>query len=56
MLLNKIVLQADSENHKSIAVAHRLGFVLEATLKQQVRYQDTFKDMCIFAKFNLENN
>lgn len=56
MLLNKIVLQADSENNKSIAVAHRLGFVLEATLKQQVRYQDTFKDMCIFAKFNLENN
>ena len=55
MLLNKIILQVDSENHKSIAVAHRLEFVWEATL-QQIRYQDTFKDMCIFAKFNPENN
>ncbi len=56
MLLHKVILQADSENDKSIAVAHRLGFLLEATLKQQVRYQDTFKDMCIFAKFNPKNN
>lgn len=52
MGINKIILQADSENSKSIAVAHRLGFVFEATLKSQIRYRDTYKNLNIFAKFN----
>ena len=50
--LNKLVLQAESENEKSIAIAKRLGFVREGTLKQQVAYGDEFKDLNIYGLLN----
>ncbi|MDN6069270.1 MULTISPECIES: GNAT family protein [Leuconostoc] len=48
---HKIILRSDSENGKSIAVAHRLNFTLEAILKDQITYNDDFKDLNIFVKF-----
>lgn len=50
--LNKLVLQAESENEKSIAIAKRLGFVREGALKQQVAYGDEFKDLNIYGLLN----
>ena len=50
--LHKIILQADSENDKSIAVAQRLGFKHEGSLKDQITYQNQFKTLEVFAKFS----
>jgi len=49
--LHKVILQTDSENTKSIEIANRLGFSLEAILKDQIFYDKQFKDLNIFAKF-----
>ncbi len=50
--LHKIILEADSENNKSIAVANRLGFTFEAKLKGQIYYHGTYKDLNIYVQFN----
>ncbi|MBZ5984375.1 GNAT family N-acetyltransferase [Leuconostoc gelidum subsp. gasicomitatum] len=50
--LHKIILEADSENNKSIAVANRLGFAFEAKLKDQIYYHGVYKDLNIYVQFN----
>ncbi|CAM3095714.1 GNAT family N-acetyltransferase [Leuconostoc rapi] len=56
LAIHKIILEADSENNKSIAVAERLNFTFEATLKDQIRYRDTYKDLNVYVRFNNNTN
>jgi len=48
---HKLILQADASNFKSIAIAKALGFQHEATLKQQIVCNKSFRDLSIFVKF-----
>lgn len=49
--LHKIVVMADSVNEKSKAIPERLGFIHEATLKDEVYMNGDFKDLDVYAKF-----
>lgn len=42
---------ADSVNEKSKAIPERLGFIHEATLKDEVYMNGDFKDLDVYAKF-----
>ena len=48
----RVEVRVDSNNHKSVAIPQRLGFVLEGTLRQDARHHLTneLRDTLIFAK------
>lgn len=48
--LHKITIIAESENIKSRAVAERLNFEYEATLKEHLIYKEDFKDFVLYSK------
>ncbi|HEY0222348.1 MAG TPA: GNAT family protein [Lactovum miscens] len=50
--LNKLTIIAESENSKSRAVAERLNFEYEATLKEHLIYNNEFKDYIVYSKFS----
>jgi ribosomal-protein-serine acetyltransferase len=52
--LNKVIIQADSENQASQAVAKRLGFKQEAVLKEHLYQKQQFSDLVVYAKFASE--
>lgn len=52
--LNKVIIQADSENQASQAVAKRLGFKQEAVLKEHLYQEQQFSDLVVYAKFASE--
>lgn len=45
MGLNRVQLRVSPENHRSKAVARRLGFTYEGTLRQVARMNDRFEDL-----------
>jgi ribosomal-protein-serine acetyltransferase len=47
--LNRVELRADVENVRSRALAERLGFRLEGTLRQALRLSDGFHDDALYA-------
>jgi ribosomal-protein-serine acetyltransferase len=47
--LNRVEIRADVENLRSRAVAERLGFVQEGTLRQALRLADGFHDDVLYA-------
>lgn len=49
--LHKLSIIAESDNNKSRAVAERLNFEHEATLKEHLIYNDEFKDLIVYSKF-----
>ncbi|MCB8945590.1 MAG: GNAT family N-acetyltransferase [Ardenticatenaceae bacterium] len=52
----RVEIRVDSNNHKSIAIPKRLGFALEATLRNEARHHVTneLRDTLIFAKVRVE--
>jgi RimJ/RimL family protein N-acetyltransferase len=52
----RVEIRVDSNNYKSIAIPKRLGFALEATLRNESRHHVTneLRDTLIFAKVRLE--
>ena len=48
ILLHKILIKCDSKNLKSAAVPKRLGFTLEATLRDDRLKGDNYRDTLIF--------
>ena len=53
----RVEIRVDSNNHKSIAIPQRLGFVLEGTLHQEARHHLTneLRDTLIFAKIKVDD-
>ena len=53
----RVEIRVDSNNHKSIAIPKRLGFALEATLRNESRHHltNTLRDTLIFAKIRMED-
>jgi ribosomal-protein-serine acetyltransferase len=47
--LNRVEIRADVENLRSRALAERLGFVYEGTLRQALRLADGFHDDVVYA-------
>jgi ribosomal-protein-serine acetyltransferase len=47
--LNRVEIRADVENVRSRALAERLGFRLEGTLRQALRLSDGFHDDALYA-------
>jgi ribosomal-protein-serine acetyltransferase len=47
--LNRVEIRADVQNIRSRAVAERLGFVHEGTLRQALRLADGFHDDAVYA-------
>ncbi|HEV7586105.1 MAG TPA: GNAT family protein [Solirubrobacteraceae bacterium] len=47
--LNRVEIRIDVENHRSRAVAERLGFVHEGTLREALRLADGFHDDAVYA-------
>jgi ribosomal-protein-serine acetyltransferase len=47
--LNRVEIRADVENVRSRALAERLGFVYEGTLRQALRLADGFHDDAVYA-------
>jgi RimJ/RimL family protein N-acetyltransferase len=54
----RVEIRVDSNNHQSIAIPNRLGFALEATLRNESRHHLTheLRDTLIFAKIRLEKS
>jgi ribosomal-protein-serine acetyltransferase len=52
--LNRVEIRADVENVRSRAVAERLGFVYEGTLRQALRLADGFHDDVVYAMLAAE--
>ena len=50
--LHKISLEIAAGNKKSLAIPQRLGFVYEATLKEQMLISGKFQDEIIYSAFN----
>ncbi|KST98916.1 GNAT family N-acetyltransferase [Lactococcus lactis] len=50
--LHKLSILVESENRKSCAVAKRVGFQYEATLKEHKLYKNSFKDYLVYSKFS----
>ena len=48
--IHKFIIMAETENLKSCAVAKRLDFEHEATLKEYLVYGDEFKDVYVYSK------
>ncbi|QQE11977.1 GNAT family N-acetyltransferase [Planctomycetota bacterium] len=47
--LNRVTIRTEPENKKSIAVAERLGFVYEGTMRDVARWQDRKVSLSIYA-------
>ena len=54
---NKIIIHNDVRNKNSVNVAKKLGYELEAVLKQDrwLKYENRFRDTNCFAKFKHKN-
>ena len=50
--LHKISFEIAASNQKSLAIAKRLGFVYEATLKEQMLISGKYQDEIIYSVFN----
>lgn len=52
----RVEIRVDSNNYKSISIPKRLGFALEATLRNETRHHLTneLRDTLIFAKIRME--
>lgn len=54
--VKRLEIRCDSRNQKSLAVMKRLGFVEEALLKNDTRYNDkVLRDTIVTARYNLNN-
>ncbi len=47
--LNRVEIRADVENLRSCAIAERLGFELEGTLRQAQRVGERYRDQVVYA-------
>lgn len=50
--LHKIIIEAAADNLPSNRLAQRLGFTLEAQLREQIKLRDGFHDLNIYSLFN----
>ena len=52
--LNRIIIKCDSLNTKSKAIPERLGFKIEATLREDHKYEGNFSDGLIYGLLKTE--
>ena len=54
LALNRLAIRCQPENARSSAIATRLGFSYEGTLRESARHNETLHDMAVYSVLRRE--